>query len=256
MRKYPGRWSSLLVAAATVVGVSACGPAVQPPSKNAQSTQSGVLDQTGWAALESAALQGESLSMYEIKTDVKILTGTMHSEYSVYGSVNMPDTTLLGVHEFNTNLYFYQQGLSAYAKENNEWTQTPAIANLDVFKSYAQIIHHASQAGIRLYRLPDAFVVDEFSTVYKAVLPSSMLQSLPLWGRATTPLPLGNVVTTFAVGHKDGQLREVTASSVGTLEGVSALQFNTDTVLFALDKPQAQVRLPIDLYISLIRHTN
>ncbi|MCL6548149.1 MAG: hypothetical protein K6T30_04475 [Alicyclobacillus sp.] len=249
-----------LAASVLFGGAVGCSPAPQPMADVVAPAQPGVqageLQAADWSAVEHAVQLGERSLVYKEKIAVQVSVGSIHSGFTVYGSVNAPDRASIGLHVNSDNFYFYQQGESAYAQTNLRWGQVPALSNLDVFPSFERLIQAARAAGVPVYReAQDEFVIDEYCAVYHASVPARLVPAFRDWG-GVSPGDMSDVSYTFYIGQKDGQLREVTSDSVGQVQDVGAMQIHSDLELFDLGQEQALVSIPKSLFGSLLSPSN
>ncbi|MCF8564730.1 hypothetical protein LLE49_08315 [Alicyclobacillus tolerans] len=233
----------------TVFGLSGCSPSAQPPLNN-QPTGTGVLSSNGWQKIYAAVQLGEQAKMYKVKSTVSVAQGPLHSNLSVYGSINEPDRAYVSFTEDNKMVQFYQQGQAAYEMGPSGWSQATPINDLNLYTSYAQLLSRGVHSTVPIYQLPKAYVVDEYCNVYTANIPEQWLNSLPMWQNripANRSDPGNEVQFVFYVGQKDGELREVQTSSVGSVSEAGPLVVNTDTILFSINSPLAKIQLPPNL---------
>lgn len=234
------------------LSLSACGPAVQRTTGSSSNlptnpAKSGKLvPSSTWLTLEASAQAGTQLQYYMEQITANMSQGSLHSDYSVYGTINPPDRAAIGIHEGNTNTYYYQQGKVAYYQDNGRWSLTDTLGNLDLFSSFANLISNASQAGVTLYQQKKAYVVDEYCDVYTSVLPAGMLSPLPSFS-GTAAEPMGAVAVTWYVGRTDHVLRRVDMQSVGSVTDIGQMQVNTSVLLFDINSPYAKVTIPKNL---------
>lgn len=232
-----------------------CSPSEQPmatPTSNiGQQSAAVVQSNVSFAPLKKAVLSGEESGKYKVKIAVSLGKGSIQTNLSVYGSVNVPERAALSIHENTTSTQFYQQGLSAYYQDNGPWSQVSPISNIDVFPQYIRLVQSASSHGNVLQQLKDAFVTDEYCSIYRVTLPATETQALPVWAKPVVPGDVGNITYTFAVGKTDGQLREVTTTSVTSSALVGTITMKTDTLIFDLGNDIADVQPPQDLLKQL-----
>ncbi|MCL6445741.1 MAG: hypothetical protein K6T83_20215 [Alicyclobacillus sp.] len=257
MRKLFG-WNPLLTwtAASMLVisGVAGCAPATQNTTVNPLGTPipSPLMHEpASWQAVIQGARQDQQAGMYMVKMQVSTAQGSLHSGFSVYGSINLPDRAALSITDNGDSEGYFQQGKSAYTKADYRWQQVDPLPNLDLSGSYLKLASRAASAAVPLTKVQDhVFVVNEFCTVYQATVPASLVVRLagqPLNGE------MSDVVYTFYVGNKSGYLLEVSTESVGASGEVGTMQVNSDTELFGFGKDTSQVKVPNDLFASLSR---
>ena len=224
--------------------VGGCGPAVQPLPSTLSLNRTPV---TGaWSTMKAAVSKGLQESTYQIKSNVSVAGSSLHTDYSLYGKINLPNTASLSLHENNFNPVFYQQGLVAYAYENNQWVKADPLVNMDVYASYQRLLK-SIPASTAIYQLKKAYVVDEYCNVYQADVSANDVASIALWDNQAQLPNMGTVRITFYVGQVDGQLREVKTDSVGNVKRMGSVEVVSDTVLFNYNKPSAAVQLPLSL---------
>ncbi len=235
--------------AAVITMASGCSPSVQSPAQ--PNLGAGTVSHFGIGELQQAVQLGEQSGKYKIKSDVQLLQGTIHTDFSVYGSVNLPDRVSVSFHENNFNVSFFQQGQSAYALGNSQWVQTNPISDLNVFPSYERLFQYILKSGIPVYQLDSTFDVDENCHVYQATVPGVAAATLSLWANGFGPEDLSPVKYTFFIGEKTHLLLEIQTQSVGAITGMGSIGVNSDTVLFSQGKPEAIIQIPNDLVKQL-----
>lgn len=245
-----------VLSASLLLGCAAgCAPTPQANGEAAQPAPaggSGGWHADSWAPVADAVRLGLRSLVYKEKISVQVSVGSIQSGFSVYGSVNAPDRASIGLHVNSDNLNYYQQGRSAYAQENLRWGQVSALRDVDVFPSYARLVERSAGARVPILRSnEDQFVIDEYCAVYQARVPARLVPRFADWG-TVNPRDMSDVVYTFYIGRKDGQLREVTTDSVGQLQDVGAMEVHTDTQLFDLGREEALVTIPKSLFGSLL----
>lgn len=240
----------------TFLSLTACGPAVQPmtgtgagsavnPAKTGQQVPAST-----WQSIAQAAQAGMQIQYYKEQLTASMSQGSLHSNYSLYGSLNPPDGAYLTLREGNTSLDYYQHGQVAYYLDNGRWSATPDIPNVNVYSSYEQLIGRAGQAGVPLYQQKRAYVFDEYCDVYTSVLPAGMVSALPSMDSVKTD-KLGPVAVTWYVGQSDNLLRRVDMQTVGGISDIGEMQLNTSTLIFDINSPVAKVSVPKDLVKQL-----
>lgn len=251
MRKIlrPSRWVATVASVTVGVGLlTGCAPSVQPlPPNQAQ----GTVDPSGWAAIRQSVDASATSSMFDIKSEVDFTEGTLKTSYTTYGSINLPQTINLSLHEQNFNVRYYQQGQVAYEFSDNAWVEAPPLSNMDVLAGYHQLVSSVPATSVVVYQLPPQFVVTEYCDIYKVVIPSQYVKALIGWSKNSQVHNTSDVVYTFAVGQDSGLLDEVTTNSVGEVQSVGPVQISSDTELFDYNKPQALVKIPGDLVDKL-----
>lgn len=248
MHKYP-RLLTGVAAVAVILTTVGCSPAVQPLAPN-EITGHEPLAPGAWKAISSAVAHDEAAGMYRMKMNSSVAQGAVHSTFAMYGSFNPPSLASFSLTVNNVSEQYYQQGASAYFQTVAGWSQTQALDNVDVFPSYLNLVNRAEQQNIPVRRLKDQYVLDEFCTVYAATLPANWLQPLSNWQKQvpTTGAP---VEYFFYVGQKDGALREVTTTSVGSVENAGPIDISTDTVFWGIGSSVAKVQFPPSLLASM-----
>lgn len=237
-----------------VLFVTGCSPSVQNASHETFRPEQFVGVQ-GWNAIRNAVVRTESAGRYKIKSSLDFEQGSIHTNYSVYGSINVPDRASLSLHENNFNVVYYQQGAVAYALDNGTWAKVDAISNLDVLPSYDRVLVTVDSSKVPLTKGADAFVVNEYCDVYQATLPGDNVAQVALWDNHAHLPNIGEVQFTFYIGKKSHELREVDTSSVGTESDVGAILTKTNTVLFDIGSDIANVQIPTDLVKQLENKT-
>jgi len=240
---------SMMSILGSVLILTGCSPSTQLLPQ--QLNQQGVLQSNGWKTIQAAVQLGMSENMYKIKSAVTLIQGSQHTGFSVYGSINVPDSAALSIHENNFNIAFYQQGLSAYAQDNARWSQTNAISNIGVYPVYSKLLQHIQTRSIPVYQEKDEYVVDEYCKVFRMIIPGEHVAQLSVWSSGITLPTLSQVQYTFFIGKKSGQLREVQTSSVGDLSQIGSVQVDSDTILFDIGNKIAKVQIPNDLVKTL-----
>lgn len=244
------------------IGVGMIGSILTGCSPSRQITPSMIhpvkhIVRNGWNVIDDALAKGVEIHNYQIKTDESVITGSLHSDFSVYGSIDKPDIASISVHENNFNIQYYQQGMSAYAFDNGRWSQVAPLANVDLYQSYIHLVHSINQRKFPVYEeaVPQ-YVVDEYCNVYDVTLPGIDVEKLALWDNGEVFPNMSNVSFTLYIGQKSGQLREVETSSVGAIRTVGPVQVNSDTILFNVNKPGAKVHIPATLVKELENRLN
>ncbi|MCL6515662.1 hypothetical protein [Alicyclobacillus sp.] len=251
-----GRWIVTLAAVAGLAALEGCTPATQP-SDRPNAAQAVPLGPEAWRTVLNAAQAGESVKQYMIKLDVQSQQGSLRSSYAAYGAVNRPDRLSIDILNQGTDLYFYQQGQSAYFRQDGHWSPTPAIADVDAYQSYVRTIQQAMAHAAPLGKLPRVYVNDEYCDVYRTTMSGQ-----DLWPGGVTagdaalvwpvnPGQMGAVQMTFYIGERTHVLRRVDAQSVGTVREIGTVQVDASTVFFDLDAPVARITLPKDLVRQL-----
>jgi hypothetical protein len=252
------RWLVVMLGGLVSVSLTACGPAVQPMSSAASGTlsvlhptKSGTLvSPAGWLTLAAGAQAGAQVQYYKEQLSASIVEGSLHSTFSVYGSLNLPDKASLALQEGNTSTNYFQQGKVAYYYDNGHWSNTSAITNLNVYPSYAHLIRQASAANIPLYQQKRTYVFDEYCDVYTSVLPVSMLSAMPDFGAAAKGQS-GQVAVTWYLGQTDHVLRKVDMQTVGGVPDIGSMQVNASMLVFDINSSLAKVSVPKDLIKQL-----
>jgi hypothetical protein len=206
---------------------------------------------TGWSTIQHAVALSAQANMYAMKTGVDVTQGTLKTAYTTYGSINLPNTISLSIHEQNFNVRYYQQGNVAYEFSDNRWAEAAPLADMNVLYGYRQLVASVPAQSVTVYQLPDQFVVTEYCHIYKVIIPSKYVTALIGWDKGANMHYSSDVAYTFAVGGISGDLREVTTDSVGEVPAVGPVQVSSDTELFDYNEPQALVKLPPDLVDKL-----
>lgn len=249
----------VLVSAAlfSTLAVTGCTPAVHPqPSTDVNTEQGKPVSLGAWDTVLNGAKLGLNTSKYMVKVDASLVQGPIHSSFSVYGGINLPDKADLGIAEATNYVKFYQQGKAAYFMDNGHWTQTNSLDNLNVYESYFRLIDQAKAQNVPLKQLDKAYVVDEYCDVYQAVIPSALVDKHPAWMPTQINTQTGDTEYTFYVGQKDHYLRRISTVSVAGLPKVGSMEANSDTVLFDIDQDVAKINLPKDLVDQLENSNN
>ncbi|GEO24766.1 hypothetical protein AAC03nite_05510 [Alicyclobacillus acidoterrestris] len=247
-----------MVVMLALAGLTGCTPAVQAPSSSTTSTAVTVTAKNvSWTPLTKAVNKSTAASMYKLESDVELKNGSMHTSYTVYGTVNLPDRASISVHENNFNISFYQQGKVAYADETSSWTQTDPIQDLRSFNSYAQLVQTAAGKHLTLEKLNRTFVVDEYCDVYRFTMPNQSVQ-LPgflqqVAGNNRSTLGSNEPIQyTFYVGQTTGFVREVQTDSINPVDQLGPVVTDTSTTFFDIDEPKvAAVKIPQTLVKQL-----
>ncbi len=248
MRKI--KWVSSIVAVLSLtVMLSGCSPSAQPPQNpnSVANLGTGKVSSDAINELERAVQLGEQSGKYKMKSNVQLLQGTIHTDFSVYGTINLPDRASLSFHENNFNISFYQQGQSAYSLANSQWTPASPISGIDVFPGYARLLAHVAESKTPIYQLKDTYDVDEYCHVYQVSVPGQDVASLSMWGNGFKLNGISNVTYTFFVGIKDNLLIEVQTESVGAVSGIGGENVESDTVLYDQGKDIANISIPNNL---------
>ncbi|WP_029420529.1 hypothetical protein [Alicyclobacillus macrosporangiidus] len=246
-------WGAAWVAGFLLAG---CTPAAQPKEKP-DAGQGIPQPQSAWVTVLAAAEAGQRAHQYMIRIDVQSQQGALHSSFSAYGAINRPDRVSIDLLNQGTDLYFYQQGGSAYYRQDGHWSPAPALTDTDAYQGYVRAIQSGMQQKAPLVQLPRVYVNDEYCDVYQATLSGQNL-----WpggvsaGDAALVWPvqsgqMGNVLYTFYVGQRDHLLRRVDAESVSTVRQIGTVQVDATTVFFDIDQPAAKITLPKDLVKQL-----
>ncbi|MCL6637611.1 MAG: hypothetical protein K6T26_06665 [Alicyclobacillus sp.] len=281
-------WAGLVFAMGSL---SACGPAVQPLDNRtgAAASQAGVpAPATAWSLLQDAASRSEQTGMYKVKVDVESQLGAIRSSLTGYGAVNLPKRVSLDVLAENDDLYYYQQGESAYARDDGHWAPAPALPQVDAFAAYQRVLTKGAQLQVPLLKLPQVFVNDEYCDVYQASVPVQALwpdltftpDSDPPAGqpsaghrepayqeKTSNPFvapggvsqtatldrhqPPLSVLYTFYVGQRDHLLRRVDSQSWSAIPQMGVLEIDASSVFFEMGQASARIQLPKDLVRQL-----
>ncbi|MCL6593894.1 MAG: hypothetical protein K6T31_07955 [Alicyclobacillus sp.] len=247
-------WVGLVLASGSL---SACGPAVQPMDNRtgAAASQAGVpAPASAWAVLQDAASRSEQTDMYKVKVDVESQLGAIRSSLTGYGAVNLPQRVSLDVLAENDDLYYYQQGESAYARDDGHWAPAPALPQVDAFAAYQRVLTTGARLQIPLIKLPQVFVNDEYCDVYQASVPVQALWpdlagvpgGAPASGQQPAP-----VLYTFYVGQRDHLLRRVDSQSWTAVPPLGVLEVDASSVFFEMGQASARIQLPKDLVRQL-----
>ncbi|MFB5192481.1 hypothetical protein [Alicyclobacillus fastidiosus] len=246
-----------MVAMLALAGLTGCTPAVQAPSSGAATAQTVIHTNVSWQPLSTAVDKSTTATMYKLESDVELKNGSMHTSYTVYGTVNLPDKASINIHENNFNISFYQQGQVAYADEASSWTQTQPMSNLGSYGSYQTLIQDAAAKQVSLIQLNRTFVVDEYCNVYQFTMPNQsvalpgFLQQVP--GAKSGDIGANEPIEyTFYVGQKTGYIREVQTDSVNPVDQMGPVATDTTTTFFDIDEPKvAAVQVPQTLVTQL-----
>lgn len=237
--------------------LTGCAPGIQTTSVGSTSATNVVQANVNWNSLEQAVKKSAQSTLYRIKSDVSLQNGSLHTNYSVYGTVQLPDRASIQVHENSFNISLYQQGQVAYADEKNAWTKTSPIVNYDAFAGYQQVVQSALKNHLSLQQLNRTYVVDEYCDVYRFTLPSSAAPvSDFLQGNSVTNAQsqtLGESIQyTMYIGQTTGYLRQIETQSINTVDQMGPIETKTTTTFFDIDDPQvAQVQIPPTLVTHL-----
>ncbi len=206
-----------------------------------------------WAPVMKSVQLGEAAKAYMEKVSVNITEGSIQSGFQVYGRINPPNKMDVAFHQNGANMAFYQQGLSAYGQMDGQWQQHAALSNINLYPEYAKLLQAVSKAKIPVFQLqPNQYVVDEFCNVYQATIPASLLSTLPGFSSTYHAANMSPVVYTFFVGQTSGELRQVNTSSEGSVTDVGSVQIQSNTILFNINKPGADITIDPTLYSSLL----
>lgn len=249
-------WS--LLGALTVVAVATgCSPStISPVGSTNNSIQQ--VTETGRtlsnrSAFHHAVQLGLQAQRYQEKVTVNISEGSILSGFTVYGRVNPPNRASVAFHQNGFNFAYYQQGLSAYGEQDGHWQQTQAIADLNLFPSYAALFDAMQAENLPMFKLqPPQYVVDEYCDVYQMTIPARLLKTLPSLASTYQPGNSSAVLYTFYIGQKDGELRQVVTSSEGAVTGVGSVGIQTDTILFAINQSGSTITIDPNLYSTLL----
>lgn len=248
MYKY-ARVLTAITAVSVVFLAAGCSPAVQPLAPN-EITGKEPFVSGAWKAIANGVAHDEAAGMYRMKMNSSVAQGPVHSSFSMYGSFNPPDRAGFSLQVNNVSEQYYQQGTSAYVQTIGGWSQAQAMTNIDVFPSYQSLVSRAEQANIAVRQLKQQYVLDEFCNVYAASLPAGWLQPLADW-QQQVPQNGGSVEYFFYIGQKDGALREVTTTSVGSVQDAGPVSISTDTVFWGIGKSTSKVQFPPSLLTSM-----
>lgn len=249
MRKSSKRKMYIMGVIGSALSLTGCSPSAQPFPL--EPNQQGVLAANGMKTIQKAVQLGMSEKMYDIKSNVTTIQGSMHTDFSVYGSINEPNSASLNINENNFNISFYQQGLSAYALDNGRWTQTKVLSDMGVYPAYSKLLHSVQNQSIPVYQEKDQYVVNEYCKVFRMIVPRTLFAQLSVWGAGMKLPDISNVQYTFFIGKTSDQLREIQTRSVGDMSGIGSVQVNSDTILFNIGKKIAKVQIPSDLVKTL-----
>ncbi len=249
LRKTALRWSAAMMAVLTCL--AGCSPAVQPSPKDQRTAPGTPVSADVWDTILAGAQNGIDANMYMIKSDVTMVQGPIHSSFSIYGAINAPDKAQLGFTAGNTYIQYYQQGKSAYYKDDGQWTQITALPQINPYDSFYHLIQSARARRVPLRKLDKQYVVDEYCDVYQALIPSDLVGLALNWIPAYLEAKTGDVLYTFYIGQKDGVLRKVDMDSVSGLPAVGSMQCDSSTVIFDINQDVAKVKLPQDLVAQL-----
>jgi hypothetical protein len=259
MRSRAGRQAvgSVLVSLSVVVGVTGCSPSTQVPVGGASTGVSlapQLTSNSTWTPLVKAINLGMHATMYQEKVAITVSQGSVSNGFTVYGRVNPPNKISISLHQNGYNFNFYQQGLSAFDEQDTHWQQTPARSELNLFPSYRRLVDAAERSGqVPIVQLkPAQYVVDEYCNVYQASIPATLIQPLNTLDSSYHQGDMTQVLYTFYVGQKDGQLRQVITSSVGSTTGVGSVLVQSNTILFAINQKGSAITLDPNLYSALL----
>ncbi|MFD1674739.1 hypothetical protein [Alicyclobacillus fodiniaquatilis] len=250
-------WKGTCFALVCIGALSGCAPGQQPSSLSTAATATVIDEHANWKPLEQAILASSTATLYKIKSSVSLKNGSMHTSYTAYGTVNLPDKMLLSVHENNFNISFFQQGQVAYADENGTWTHTDAVTNLDAYGGYVPLVQTAAKQQLRLIQLKKVFVVNEYCNVYQVTVPQSLVQPPAFLEKLEDLQPVDtssnqSIQYTFYVGQKTGKLREVQTQSINSVDEVGPVSTATDTTFFDIDdEKNTEIQVPLALAKTL-----
>ncbi|MDQ0190583.1 hypothetical protein JI721_00540 [Alicyclobacillus cycloheptanicus] len=251
--------ASLGLSVAALLGVTAgCSPAPQrniaPTTGQLLPLQQGTRVQAGWAPLLSAAHLGERVKVYAVNMSMNVQNGSNSNTMTMYGQVNLPNRAALTLSMNGVSSQYYQQGTSAFERENGVWATTTPLTEINLYDSYASLISAASKANVPVYAFKQQYVVDEYCSVYEAVIPAKALKGQTLWsipadgGAAAAGTLTGDVMAAFYIGKTSGQIREVDLLTTGGAPGTGSLVNQVHAVLFDINNEKlAQVQIPTTL---------
>lgn len=249
-----------MVVALCLTGLSGCTPAIQKASSGASSIGKITERNVDWAPLQTAIRRSAASTVFKIKSSVSLKDGSMHTHFSVYGTVNLPDKISVSLTENNFNISYFQQGKVAYADEQGIWKQTQSMQKFDAYQGYVELIQKAITNKLPLNQLNRSYVVNEYCDVYQVTMPTGSV-SLPSFladvsgasGAGSAQVSAGEPIQyTFFVGEKTGYLREVQTTSVSGVNEVGPVAADTDTTFFDIDKPNiAKITVPKTLVKQL-----
>lgn len=255
--------SMSFVALCGVLAVSGCTPAVQNQSVGTQKAHQVIKPSVSYLPLKNAVLKSESANMYRIKSTVQEQDGTAHTNYSLYGYVNLPNRLSVQVHENSFNISFYQQGQVAYADELGTWTQSPSVAKLNAYQDYYELVSQVMALHTTLTQMNKVYVDNEYCDVYRfdvtnpKLSPPPFLESLAgVTGSAVSTQLTGQNSTgiqyTFYVGQHSGYLREVQSQTINGVGGLGPIATSTDTTFFDINNSKlAKITVPNTLVKQL-----
>ncbi|RIV29401.1 hypothetical protein D2Q93_00740 [Alicyclobacillaceae bacterium I2511] len=224
-----------------VVSLNGCSPS--PQVSPSQLGPSQPVSDSVWQNILVAAKIGSSASMYKLKFDVSISQGGTSSDLTGYGNVQLPNRLWLMMVESGNSAQLYQQGSAAYAYDNGSWSQATPLKSVNLYQTYMSLIQAAQGQHIPLVQRNKQYVIDEYCSVYQAIIPSWLISSHPLWP-GITDQEQGAALYTFYVGQQDHVLREVTTSSAVSQAPIGSMQVNSDLEMFGIGNSTSQVLLP------------
>lgn len=240
--------------------VSGCTPAVQSASVGSQKATHVLQNNVSWTSLQSAISKSDGATIYKVKSSVTLKDGSMHTNYSLYGAVNLPNTISVQVHENNFNISFYQQGQVAYSDELGTWMQSSPVSDIDAYSGYRQLIDSAIAAQTPLQQLNKTYVDNEYCDVYRATFKEGTLP-LPSFLQSVTggttqtgtkdTIP-ASIQYTFYVGKKSGYVREIQTQDINTVNEIGPVATATDMTFFDINNAKlAQISVPQTLVKQL-----
>lgn len=263
MRKRNRLTVSLLIAAICGTVLAGCAPGVQTASIASGTATTVTNKNVDWTPLIDAINKSEGATLYRLQTSVSVQNGNLKTSYTVYGTIQLPDTTNIQVHENNFNVGVYQQGKVAYQEDNGTWIKMTPLANLDAYKGYAQVVNRALKQGYKLDEMNQTYVMNEYCNVYRldvpngtAVLPGFLDGAVGSSAKALKSSS-SQIEYLFYVGQTSGYLRQVQTQSVNMVNGVGPMSMTTTTLFSSIDDPQiAQIEIPSSLVQQLERGSN
>ena len=252
MRGLGSKWKFRRAVALTPVvlalALSGCSPSPQVSPSQLGPSQS--VPDSVWQEILTSAENGSATSVYKLKFDVSVSQGGTSSDLTAYGNVQLPDRLWLMMTESGSSAQFYQQGSAAYAYDNGNWSQVQPLQTVNLYQAYTKLIAAAQAQNVPLVERNKQYVIDEYCSVYQAVIPSQLIPSQGLWP-GIAHQEQGPALYTFYVGQQDHVLREVTTSSAVSQAPVGSMQVRADVEMFGLGQKTSQVLLPPALVSQL-----
>ncbi|WP_067617285.1 hypothetical protein [Alicyclobacillus acidiphilus] len=258
------RWAtSVLISVFCGSLLAGCAPGVQTASIASGTATTVTQKNVDWTPLLNAITKSEGATLYRLQSSVSIQNGSLKTSYTVYGTIQLPDTINMQVHENNFNIGMYQQGQVAYQEDNGTWIKMQPLQNLDAYQGYADVIEQAMKQGYKLDEMNQTYVMDEYCNVYRVTVPNGMAP-LPAFladavGSSAKTLndTASGVEYVFYVGQTSGYLRQVQTQSVNMVNNVGPMLTSTTTLFSAIDQPTvAQMQIPSTLVQQLERGAN